>query len=117
MTSAAEYARRLGLQPALEQLGVPHHARQRLVELVRGRPRELGDDRLSLLREDLLLRLREALLHPHLFAQVGEDADGPDRRVALVEHARPTATRVRARRSTSSTSVRRPFDAPAARRG
>ena len=51
-------------------------------------PGELGDDRLALLREDLLLRLREALLHPHLLAEVGEDADGPDRLVALVEQRR-----------------------------
>ena len=58
ITSAARVAGRLRLEPALEELGVAHDARERLVELVRGGARELGDDRLPLLREDLLLRLR-----------------------------------------------------------
>ena len=113
MTSAAEYARRLGLEAALEQLGVAHHARERLVQLVRGGARELGDDGLPLLREDLLLRLREALLHAHLLAQVGEDADRADRRVALVEQRRRE-------RHGDALAVRvehlgaEPFDAPAA---
>ena len=78
----------LRLEAALEQLGVAHDARQRLVQLVRRGARELGDDRLPLLREDLLLRLGEPLLHAHLLAQVGEDADAADGRVALVEQRR-----------------------------
>ena len=68
------------LEPALQQLGVSHHARQRLVELVRRGARQLGDDGLALLRENLLLRLREPLLHSNLFAQIGEDADASDGR-------------------------------------
>ena len=76
MTSAAfDRGRVVRLEPAHEQLGVAHHARERLVQLVGRGARQLGDDRLPLLREDLLLRLREALLHAHLLAQVGEDAD------------------------------------------
>jgi hypothetical protein len=99
---------------AQEHLGVGHHARERLVELVRRGARELGDDGLPLLREDLVLRLLELLLHAHLLAKVGEDADGPDRHFPLVDERRRQEDRDALTRCASTTSVRKPLDAPAA---
>ncbi len=52
---------------------------------MRGGAGELGDDRLPFLREQLLLGGLEALLHPHLLAEIGEDADAADRRLAFVD--------------------------------
>ena len=43
---------------------------------------------MTLLRKDLVLRLLKLLLHPHLLAQIREDADGADGRFAVVDERR-----------------------------
>ena len=70
---------RLGVDLAGEQLRVVDHARERLVELVRGRARELRDERLLLGDRELLLRLHEPLFDSELLTQVGEDPDRGER--------------------------------------
>src|SRR5262249_39645910 len=63
------------------------NAGERLIQLVRCRTGELRDDGLTLLIEQLLLRLLQALLHTHLFAKVREEADASDRALAFVEES------------------------------
>ena len=60
---------------------------------MRGGAGELGDERLLLGQLQLLLRVEEALLHADALAQVGEDADGRDLALALVDDRRGHADR------------------------
>src|SRR5262249_35862442 len=62
--------RRARVEPPSQELGVPHDAGERLIELVRGGAGELGDDGLLLLQPQLLLRVREALLDAEPLAQI-----------------------------------------------
>ncbi len=78
---------------ALDQLRVPDDRGQRLVELVRGSAGQLGDERLLLGQLELLLRVEQALLHADALAQIGEDADGRDLAIALVDDRRGHAHR------------------------
>ena len=89
------------VEKTLQERRVVEHARERLVQLVRRGAGELGDDGLTLLREDLLLRLLEPLLHAHLLAKIGEDADAADGGLALEDERageRDRDGRARARR-------------------
>src|SRR5512140_311870 len=73
---------------ALEQLGVPHHGGERLVQLVRRGARQGDDDRVALGLLQAVLGVRQLALELHPLAQVGEDAHRRDLALALVEDGR-----------------------------
>ena len=68
MTCAARCVGGFASAACGQQLGIAHHARQRLVELVGCRAGQLGDQRLLLADVELFLGLRELLLDPHALA-------------------------------------------------
>src|SRR4051812_11123071 len=61
-----------------EQLRVAHHGSERLIELVRGAARELGDRGLLLGLDQRGLRFLQAALHREAIADVREETDGRD---------------------------------------
>jgi predicted CXXCH cytochrome family protein len=77
-----------GTELAQQHLRVAHHRGQRLVQLVRGRARQLHRHRLLLGDGELFLRGGEPLLHVQALAQIREDADGRDLAPFVVEHQR-----------------------------